>query len=534
MPFGDKQLEHMIAAGACDHRSVRVWARSAVRGTHRIRLRRQVVGAAKLSREDLREIEVALDPAVRDGTGAWSFGAEPSVEPLRPNTRYTLELRHGAVCLATAAFRTAVVPGASPQTRRWSFGALSCHQPFGDDGEVTDDAISMLSAVMAAYVDADVRFILLMGDQTYSDMPADKSLFNAEHFAQVAPPGRAQLLDCSADEIRALYQRRHRIFWACEPFVRLQSAFACYPMLDDHEIIDNFGSDPAHVGPQWEALRRGALDAFFDYQGARVLPRTADGLRPRTLDWGFRFGPAAVWGMDTRSLRRTVDDVTTVYGEQQFAALKRFIAAQADAKLLVLMSPIPLVHVEGKVVELAGAVLGKGSDLHERWAHPQCRHDRDQLLSILRAHARRHPRQRIIVVSGDVHAGAAFQIDFEDGAQLIQMTSSAVSNSESWWVAKACEIAAHTVDIVELADGSRGRVSLIRGESDEAASNPYGGLNAGIVDVYDHGDTVAVGFRLVGHDGRGGAITVFDTGQIGWRRDPQRRHTGIDDALRDD
>ncbi|MCX4239238.1 alkaline phosphatase D family protein [Paraliomyxa miuraensis] len=526
MAFGDVELQDMVAVGLTTARSARVWARSVHAGRHRLVLRPADAEAAVI------DVEVALDPSVDDGTGAWTLpGSFAHAGDLEPDCAYAVELSFDGRRLAHAAFRTAPRDRASAPPR-WSFGALSCHQPFDDHGEIAAEADSMLRAVGQAYEEADVRFVLLMGDQSYADRPAHASLFLDEYFARVAPPGRTRLLDCTASEVRALYQRRHRVFWGCHELSRLQSSHCCYPMLDDHEVVDNFGSDPAHEGPAWANVRQGALDAFFDYQGARVHERGPSGERPPFLDWGFRWGPAAVWGMDIRSHRRTVDGVTTVYTDAQLGALQRFLAAHAELPLLVLMTPIPLVHIEGHLVTILGHLLSEGSDLHERWSHPRCRRDRDRFVSILLEHGLAHPLQRIVLLGGDVHAGAAFEIDFSGGVQLVQLTSSAVSNREGWLVRKACESAAHSVKRIELLDGRHGDVGLIRGQAEGRDHNPFGDLNAGIVDVYDHGDRVDVGLRLVSHDGEGNPRIVFETGELGRRRDRSERLTGIDELAR--
>jgi len=522
MSFDDHQLGDLVAVGTITASSARVWARSEHSGPHQLR----VSGPRG---ELLARVDVELHRERDDGTGAWWL-ADHAVPALPPDTPHAVELWHGDQRLSSARFRTAAASReAAP--KRWSFGAFSCHQPFDDDGSVSDQARSMLVATRRAYEQADVRFVLMMGDQTYADLPSGRSLFSDDYFTRVAPPGRGSVLECSHDEIRALYQQRHRIFFGLPEFAALQSAFACYPMPDDHELVDNFGTDPAHCAPPWQALRDGALDAFFDYQGARIHPRGPGGTRPRTLDWSLRWGPAAIWGLDIRSQRRTEDGTTTAYLPEQLDAMRSFFEANADAPLMVVMIPIPIVHVEGHIVSVAGRVLGEGSDLHERWSHPQCLAARDRLLTTVLELERAHPKRRILMLGGDVHAGAAFEIDFEHGVQIIQLTSSALSNREGWLVEKACEQAARSVDSIEVPGHSRGAVGLIRGSDPDHDANPFGRLNAGIIDVYDHGDRVGMGLRLISHDGEGNPVTVFRTGELGRRGDPDRAILGIDGLL---
>ncbi len=86
------------------------------------------------------------------------------------------------------------------------------------------------------------------------------------------PCAPAHVPACSASGLRAPGAPR-----------RGRSARAGVAILDDHEIVDNFGTPPEHSEPAFQNLRAGALDAFYDYQGARALQRQDGARRPRRL-----------------------------------------------------------------------------------------------------------------------------------------------------------------------------------------------------------------------------------------------------------
>ena len=54
---------------------------------------------------------------------------------------------------------------------------------------------------------------VLMGDQMYADYPEKLSLFDEKFFRTIAPPGRASILECSREEIRALYQPDWKVWF---------------------------------------------------------------------------------------------------------------------------------------------------------------------------------------------------------------------------------------------------------------------------------------------------------------------------------
>lgn len=497
MTFGSRELGDLVAPGRVEPDRVRLWARLAAAGRHVVDVYRHPGPSGGSIR-----LEIEPDSPASDRTGAWW------VSGLEPDTGYRVDLLRDGERVAAAEFRTA--PVVAPP--HWTFAAFSCHQPFAKDGTPLPEAESMLSATREALATESVRFVLMMGDQIYADRPAAFSLFDENYFPTIAPPGRASLRDCTREEIRAIYQLRYRQFWGLAGFPALQSAAPCFPMLDDHEVVDNFGTNVDHAQPGWEEIRHGALDAYFDYQAARVLERSEQGRRPEHFDYGFTWGQAAFWMMDIRSGRRTIERTTTCFEGRQLEALRSFVHDHRHLPLLVVTTAIPLVHVEGWLADLAGKALGHGSDLHERWSHPQCVADRDRLLRVLLRHVRAHPHQTLLLLGGDVHSGAAFQIDFKHGPRVLQLTASAISNHESALLSWTSELAARTVSQIDGDDDIAGQVQLLPGLG-EAVKNPFGDLNIGLVDVTEKDTGVALRLRLMSHDGRGKPLAVYDSGE---------------------
>lgn len=499
------EIEALLGAGRVDHRSVRLWARLGVPVPHEIDLTGAMGPAARF------RVEPAS--AFSDGTGAWTYPDDVGGSDLAPLSSYRARLLRGGAVIAEASFQTGPRSQADAP-ERWSFAVLSCNQPYDKHGAIHSGGLAMFRAALQAVEQSDARFALMMGDQVYADRPSSLSLFDSDYFSRVAPDGQSSILECSRDQVRALYQQRHRQFWSPVGFRELQARLACYPILDDHEVVDNFGTHPDHALPGWAATRQGALDAYFDYQASRVAVPTADGRRPRTFDYGFRWGAASFYALDIRSDRRTRDGITECYTPAQFEALREFLAAQADQSLLVLITTIPLIYLEAKIARAAAAVLGAGSDLHERWSHPQCVEHRDRLLGLLVQHAKRHPHQTMLLLGGDVHAAAAYDLALQGGTHIYQFVSSAISNRESLLMRKATEFATQLVSKVELEPGCVIDVSALPDARGCAGANPYGGLNMGIVDVATAGEVCSVTLRIISYDDAnsdGGYVTVFES-----------------------
>lgn len=491
--YDSLELDHLVALGHTTDRAVRILVRLPGPGRCVLELWPQAAPAA------LRRQQIEIDDAAADHTAAFTYPDDFPGEPdLVANTRYEGALRRasdGSV-VDTLAFETAP-SGSADAPDAFSFLLLSCHQPFADSGEVSPGAARMMHVLNATAARPGVKRALLLGDQIYADAPPALSLFAPDHFARVAPSGRDDLLDCSRQEIRRLYHQRYRRFWAVPGFASFQSRLPSYPILDDHEIADNWGSLAEHATPAWTTLRDGALDAYHDYQAARVLRA-----RPACFDHGFRHGPVAIYLLDVRTQRRREDGRTALFAAGQLRALCDFLAAHGDAAVLLVVLSVPVLHVGEWATALLARLPGFAEDAADRWSSAASRADRDRLLRAIRDHQRAHPRTQVVLVSGDIHIGSALRLDWTDEPlALHQVTASSLSNQASP-LRRLLETAAPLSVRAIRGDDLRAQVGLAGG----AGSNPYGGLNVGLLHLRrQRGSSAAerfeVEFELVGDDG---------------------------------
>jgi alkaline phosphatase D len=493
-------LGPMVAVGAVGTRTARVWVRAP--GQARI----AVAIAPANDPEDGPHATVVqpIDPAADETVSFEIPGDAPGLDPLLPDRRYrvrifTVEGR----ALGEARFTTAPEDPAE----RFAFAAASCHQPFDDRGGLVPKSVEMLEAACKVVDERDARFLLLLGDQIYADYPKKRSLFE-RFFAEVAPAGRKSVFECTRDEIRRLWQTRHRIWFGVDAFRRLQARISTHPILDDHEIRDNFGSAPEHATEKWQAIREGARDAFFDYQASRVMPT-----REASFHHGFVNGPVAVFVMDLRSERRADEGKIEVYSDRQLLDLARFLAENADRPVAAIVVSVPIAHVDGSVTAAAVLATGQASDVADRWSNPKALRARDRLLRLIRAHQRAHPAQRIVLVGGDVHVGCLFEIAWDDGLPpIFQFTSSALSNVqprvERWAAEQVPRTMAEIADAPDLA----AKVRLVPSVDDRGA-NPFGDLNLGIVEI-ETGAQTRLRFLLHGPPEDGISPVVYDSGPL--------------------
>ncbi len=447
-----------------------------------------------------REVDAAADDTLAFDVP----GDAPGLDPLLPERSYRVRVRAlDGTLLGEGRFRTAAE---QPGPGRFAFALASCHQPFDRRGHLVPESVRMLESVGDALAEHDARFLLEMGDQIYADYPPSHSLFG-KFFRTVAPRGRKDVFECTREEIRRLYHERHRIFFGVEPFAALHGRLPCYPILDDHEIRDNYGSSPDHSSERWRAIREGARDAFYDYQASRVLtPHEASA----SFHYGFVNGPVAVFVMDLRSERRADARVVSVCSDGQFEALGSFLERHAERPVAAIVVSVPVAHVSDKPAWVGLKLLGQATDVADRWSNPKAIADRDRLLRLLRAHQRAHPEQRMMLLGGDIHVGCLFRIEWADSVPpLYQFTSSAISNIQPRVAQWGAEQVPRVLAGVDAGGDLSARVAVVPGEGGRG-ENPYGGLNVGIVEV-DTTERTSLRFKLIGAPG---ARVVFDSGRL--------------------
>ena len=502
--FAQRTIDDMVAVGATDARSVRLWLRTLQPGPHAVEIWNDAERHAGF---------VAIAPPIgADGTAGIAYPDDvPGGRPLSPSTTYEFRIVRGDHVVGRGLFETAP---ADRLPDRFAFAVVSCHQPFADDGTLHRPSLKTLDALDDAFRARDVKRVLLVGDQMYADYPEHLSLFEDAHFATVAPPGRRTIFECTRDEIRSLYQRRYRAFWSIEPFRRLLASYACYPTPDDHEVRDNFGSAPEHASPEWEGVRGGAFDAFEDYQGLLIRPRIES---RGSFDYVLRYGDAGVYGLDVRSQRRHDGDELHICTDEQFDALERYLRDEAGAlQVLMIVTSVPLAIYPSWVASLGTRILGRDSDAADRWSHPSATRSRRRITAMLHAHQQRNPDQRIVLLGGDIHIGCAVQYVWRDPSMrpMVQFVSSSVSNLTDALTRKLSRIAPHLDPHLHGdADDLWQRIELVAGDGD-GDRNPFDGLNVGIVAMTrDATGRLDVTLELLSHtdDTPPSAHTVYTT-----------------------
>jgi phosphodiesterase/alkaline phosphatase D-like protein len=401
--FAHGELGRSVALGAVTDRSVRVWLR-------------EPSGAAQMAVlmvDGEAQAEAILQPAAAHDYVA---AAELALPHARPHAPFAVhvggDVRRGALAPA---------PG---ERSAFAFGFGSCNQPFtrGADGAlVARDDAGIYPAAADLMRARGGRFLLLIGDQLYDAAAGVDRLWKA--LARHEPP---------ADDttLLALYRQLYRGYFAEPGYRALLDGWPTRCIWDDHDILDAWGSllhpDPFTLR-RWPAARR----AYREYQHLRNPGASVEDEPP--YHYHFWYGDAGFFVLDLRGERDYERGVLDV--PRQRRALEVFLmeASAAGVATLFVVSTIPPVHFSPALLRGLEDHENKwGNGARDRWSARPFRVQRSALTERLLTWQTARPGRQVFLLSGDVHAGAAFMLRRRSGPGVLhQWTSSALTTPYS-------------------------------------------------------------------------------------------------------
>jgi alkaline phosphatase D len=473
--FQNPQLTNMTAVGAVTSHSARIWTRCNRTGEFRIRCWDDR-GVASFE----KHFEVKKDNS-GDNTWAIDLPGESGKGGLKPLTlyRYLVERNDGSERIGEGRFESS--PDSPAETpSRFSIALMSCNQPFDSAGRIRKDAVQMLRAMRRCFAENQTKLALMVGDQMYSDYPPELSLLNSDFFRHVAPAGQRTLEECTADEVRKLYQERYRHFWNVPEWKAIQAEMPCYPIWDDHEILDNWGTVPAHQEPPWLAVGQGAKLAYYDYQASRVLPDAGS----KAFHYSVVYGNTAIFVMDLRSERSAGDD-GQLFSNSQETDLQRFLDEHREKPVVFIVLTVPIIQLPGMLSRFLAKITPPGEDFSDRWSAQAHLRDRNRMLGRLYRHQEQNPNQRVVLLSGDIHIGCAHELRWKNlhSGVLFQFISSGITHAIPRVTAAASGL------LIRMNRGFNGGKEHLRGSfrllpgTHGLRRNPFGGLNMGLIEI---------------------------------------------------
>ena len=154
----------MVAIGAVDARSVRLWMRTEHPG-------KLTVFWGPEDDRTVAQGDICIPKAnTRDNTFSLQVPDDfPPASALTPLNAYGFRVDasgHGA-CIGTGRFETA--PARLEETpERFALALMSCHQPFDENGVLTAQSEQMLRATYRCLKAHNTKLVFTVGDQMYA------------------------------------------------------------------------------------------------------------------------------------------------------------------------------------------------------------------------------------------------------------------------------------------------------------------------------------------------------------------------------
>ena len=400
-PFPEGELGASAALGAITDRSVRIWLRDPEGGSK----------DAVLSLEGEMAARVTLQPSADHD---WIATAELTLDRPAPNAPFAVQLPEKPAMIRRG--RLAPAPGSRVA---FSFAFGSCHQPFEKRRRgqlVLHPGVGIYPAMARVLRAQAARFLILLGDQIYSD---------------AVRPIRTNLKrkagSISDAEILDVYRHIYRGYFNEAGFRALLEEWPACFIWDDHDIFQGWGSR-LRVDAFDRRLFRAAEQSYREYQHLRNPGAGLDDPAPH--HYSFWFGDTGFFVFDLRGVRDYPTGV--LLGERQRRDFQRFLAEAGErgAATLFIVASVPIVHFARGLVRLTERIPGStGSGVRDRWSTTPFDGDRQLVLESLFDWQAAHSDRQVIVLSGDVHAGARFRIRRRDGpGTILQWTSSSLSS----------------------------------------------------------------------------------------------------------
>jgi alkaline phosphatase D len=196
---------------------------------------------------------------------------------------------------------------------------------------------------------------------------------------------------------------------------------------------------------------------------------------------------------------------------------ERFLADSRSAQVVLVVTSVPLVHIPEWLTAAGQFLFGSTVDFPDHWSAPANREQRKAILRLIDAHLARPEtqQQKLIVLGGDVHVGAAFALTTVGPHPRVfyQLTTSAVTNRVKDFEADAGVIGPQFFEQdKKTADGLL-NVRLLGAARDAPARNPIGGLNAAVIELQRNGPQFNARFKLLGY---GDDLDVKEEYQSAW------------------
>ncbi|HLP46364.1 MAG TPA: alkaline phosphatase D family protein [Candidatus Kapabacteria bacterium] len=295
----------------------------------------------------------------------------------------------------------------------FSFGLISCHKAYKSIPVYQAVVARMWNFLYDKLTEKKSSFLLQVGDQVYCDLVENNAFEKCKNLKD--QDDHKQMVD--------FYREIYTEHWGFPEVQRVMSTFPQYMILDDHEILNAWGSNIKHR-TDYLKIFDAAREAYVEFQHSH----NPASLRNGELHYAFYYGSAAFLVMDLRSHRgeNKGTDQYPLAGKEQWEDIENWLKNDRvkESKVLFVVTSVPVFHLSPiftsqKLVKL---------HIEDHWSTNTNKNERRKLLKLLLDWSDNENKQ-IFILGGDIHLGTEVCAREErTGKNIQQITSSPITN----------------------------------------------------------------------------------------------------------
>lgn len=296
----------------------------------------------------------------------------------------------------------------------FSFGLISCHRAFKSIPSHHKITAKMWNLLYDKLSEKKSAFLLQVGDQIYCDYSENNAWEKCTMMIKDQDAHKRMV-----DYYREIYM----IHWGFPAVQRVISTFPQYMIIDDHEIVNGWGSRIEHHR-DYLKIFNAAREAYVEFQHSH----NPSPLRIDELYYTFYYGSAAFLVMDLRGHRG--ENIETnqhpLVGKEQWEDIENWFMNDRvkESKVLFVITSVPVFHLS----RAFGSLGSFKSDIADQWSTNRNKNERRKLLKLMLDWSG-NENKPIFILGGDVHVGTeACAREERTGKNIQQITSSPITN----------------------------------------------------------------------------------------------------------
>ncbi len=171
-----------------------------------------------------------------------------------------------------------------------------------------------------------------------------------------------------ANIIQEIFREKYRLTWTQTSARKILATVSNLMICDDHEFLDDLGAQESNSDPKSKDyfLAKCALRVYHEYQrqlwDPEILKKDPESLQHE--GYSLIFGKLGLIMTESRTSKslykeKRAENDESYFGQEQQQSIEKYFKTSTDISMWLFISPLPLLFIKRKLVELATDIAGK-------------------------------------------------------------------------------------------------------------------------------------------------------------------------------